>query len=190
MAYVLLINRGWYLYSFYLKDTDSSINLQHIGKASKIPSETVYMFLDTFWSVFFSLQLSSPESYHFHRNEKEHFNYLLYTERTLGLPNPKSRMNEDLSFIQNANGCEGINCLPYEEVKNLPTGSGILRTVSNTSQLNAAISSAQPGDVIELDDGIYYNGIGKRIENLNGTAVAPITIQSKNHLGAKWYGNS
>ena len=46
--------------------------------------------------------------------------------------------------------------------------------VSSAAELTAALLSAQPGDVIQLADGVY---VGHFVAAVSGTAAAPITLQ-------------
>jgi len=46
--------------------------------------------------------------------------------------------------------------------------------VSTASELTAALLSVQPGDVIQLADGVY---VGHFVATVSGTAAAPITLQ-------------
>lgn len=75
-------------------------------------------------------------------------------------------------------------CGNYSTVKKTISSTGVLRVVgvSTEAELAAAVTSALPGDVIELDDGVY-EGITE-LYGLQGTATNPVTVQSKNHLGA------
>ncbi|MBL8914088.1 MAG: right-handed parallel beta-helix repeat-containing protein [Archangium sp.] len=56
---------------------------------------------------------------------------------------------------------------------------------ATTATINSVLSSAMPGDVIELADGMYP----ALTVSVNGTEAAPITIRSANPLGATLTGN-
>lgn len=55
-----------------------------------------------------------------------------------------------------------------------PSGTGTIRRVSTSAQLSAAISAAQPGDVIRVAAGTYS---GRLSVMTSGTKAAPITIE-------------
>ena len=59
-----------------------------------------------------------------------------------------------------------------------PTGSGVTRTVNNQTELNSAMTAAQPGDVINLNSG-NYTSIDYRGGSYNsGTVANPIVFQA------------
>jgi hypothetical protein len=74
-------------------------------------------------------------------------------------------------------GDSPIVCPPYEPLA--PTGGGQVRTVSNTSQMNAALAAAQPGNTINLNTGVYGQlAFRQSLGHSNGNASAPIVIQA------------
>ncbi|MDR0619794.1 MAG: T9SS type A sorting domain-containing protein [Bacteroidales bacterium] len=65
--------------------------------------------------------------------------------------------------------------------------NGITRNVSNYTQLKTAIQAMNPGDIVELEDGIY-SGNAITIDR-SGCAERPVVIKAKNKGQAKIQGN-
>lgn len=85
--------------------------------------------------------------------------------------------NSFVQFAEAPSATYPYECEPYEPLQ--PRGSGVVREVSNTSQMNAAFAAAQPGDVINLKTGVYQIlQYRQSLGYANGTASAPIVIQA------------
>lgn len=69
-----------------------------------------------------------------------------------------------------------VACGPYTP---LPPAGGVVRAVSNQSELAAAVAAARPGDVINLASGVYSR-VDHQLDrgHRSGTASAPIVIQA------------
>lgn len=87
--------------------------------------------------------------------------------RTLGLP---------VGLAVEPAAAADSTCGPY---KPLAPAGGVVRSVSNQKELNAALAAARPGDVINLTGGVYSR-IDYQLDqgHRSGTASAPIVIQA------------
>ena len=100
-----------------------------------------------------------------------------------------SNMRKSLAFVMTVMviistvfvlGTTDINTVyGADAISTLSGPGGNLLPVSTISELNSAIASAQPGDIIELADGTY-NGTINSISGKNGTADRNIIIRAKN----------